>query len=47
MVNIGEEFSDITFQNPAGFCVVFASFIGKFPESVNGSMRPFAYLAGI
>jgi len=47
MVDIGEEFPDVAFQDMAGFCVVSADFMEIFLELVDGSVRAFVKSAGI
>jgi len=38
VVNAGKKFPDVTFQNQAGFGVVFADFVSKLPKPVYGFM---------
>jgi hypothetical protein len=47
VVDISEKFSNVAFENPACFGIVFTDNIGKFAKSVNGFMSAFAKLAGI
>ena len=47
MVNIGKEFPDVAFQNPARFGVILADLVSKLPKSIKRPMRPFLNLARI
>ena len=47
MIDIGEKFPDVAFENPAIFGVIFTHFIGKIAKSVNRFMRSFIQSARI
>ena len=47
MVNVSKKLSDVAFQNPTGFSVVFADFVPKLLKTVKRPMRPFPDLTRI
>jgi len=47
MINIGKEFSNVAFQNPAGFGVIFTYFEKIFLEFINSLVCALIVSAGI
>ena len=47
MINIGKELSNIAFQNPTGFGVIFAHNMSILAEFINGPVRAFSVSARI
>ena len=47
MVDIGEEFLDVAFENMAGAGVVLGNFAEEISETIHGFMSAFVYPAGV
>lgn len=47
VIDVGEEFSDVTFQDPHGSRVIVRNFTDVFPEAVDSAVRALGASAGV